>query len=296
MTRRKRGFGVSKWTTFSPDGLCLCGCRNQTRPIPSGPLKGRPRAFFSSGHAKRASEAWRWTRKHGDDVPKICGCGCGLTTPRAVNGPNGQRKGRYLDFIKGHNNRESLPRIHRRVCACGCGEITARMRNKYVHGHNRRTLTLAQRFWAMVQKTETCWLWTGATTSGPLRYGVIMVRERGRRLRASRLSWELDHGSIPDDKLALHKCDNPLCVRPDHLFLGDHADNARDKVAKGRQLHGERHRHTRLTATAVLEIRRSPKDTLTRRYLAAKFGVSNAVISNVDAGRSWRHVHDGGVA
>lgn len=90
-------------------------------------------------------------------------------------------------------------------------------------------MTLEQRFWAQIEKTDSCWNWTGARNP---RYG--MIKRDGRRVGAHRVSWELANGAIPQGLWVLHRCDNPRCVRPDHLFLGNRLDNMRDMGAKGR--------------------------------------------------------------
>lgn len=96
-----------------------------------------------------------------------------------------------------------------------------------------RTRSLAARFWAKVNKTPTCWLWTANRL--PKGYGVINVGGRaGSQQLAHRVSWELHFGPIPDGLWVLHRCDNPPCVRPDHLFLGTVQDNVDDMVTKGR--------------------------------------------------------------
>lgn len=95
------------------------------------------------------------------------------------------------------------------------------------------TQTLESRLWARVDKTEDgCWEWTGARKEGG--YGVVSFA--GRLHRTHRLSYELAHGAFPSWMLVLHRCDNPPCLRPDHLFLGDYVDNGRDMAAKGRQV------------------------------------------------------------
>lgn len=89
-----------------------------------------------------------------------------------------------------------------------------------------------ERFWKNVHKTESgCWVWCGP--QGHNGYG--MFWNDGRSVRAHRLSLEMSTGKrIPTGMLVLHKCDNPPCVNPDHLFLGTHHDNAIDAVNKGR--------------------------------------------------------------
>lgn len=113
---------------------------------------------------------------------------------------------------------------------------------------------LTERFWAKVQKTDTCWFWTGAHL--PLGYGLLTRREGGER-RANRIAWELASGeSIPPGSVVCHVCDNPPCVRNDdvgtyevngaihprygHLFLATMKDNSQDMLAKsrGRWQHG----------------------------------------------------------
>lgn len=96
--------------------------------------------------------------------------------------------------------------------------------------------TPEQRFWKNVRKTDACWEWTASKRDRG--YGQFMPKP-GRPIIASRFSWELAHGSPPPaGAFVLHTCDNPSCVRPDHLFLGTHDDNMADMMAKGRAFNG----------------------------------------------------------
>lgn len=127
-----------------------------------------------------------------------------------------------------------------------------------------------------------CWMWIG-TVDGR-GYGAIKDGKKMRR--ATRVSWELYRGAFDTNLRLLHKCDNPLCVNPDHLLLGTNWDNTRDMFAKGRA-HDRRGNNAKLTPEQVVEIRTS---ALTGRALAAKFGVSTATISFVRSGKRWSHV------
>ena len=140
-----------------------------------------------------------------------------------------------------------------------------------------------ERFWAKVVKEPNsgCWLWTGASSHG---YGSL--RFRGHGCRAHRVAWELHRGAVPNGVSVLHKCDTPLCVNPDHLFLGTQADNIKDAVAKGRIRRGGEAGPSKLTADQVWEIRRRlPTSTVT--VLAREFSVAPASIRWIRDGKSW---------
>lgn len=92
------------------------------------------------------------------------------------------------------------------------------------------SVPLSERFWAKVKKTKSCWNWIGSVSRGR---GQINI---GGKIRfASRVSWTIHEGRIPRGKKVLHRCDNPLCVRPSHLFLGSHYENMMDMQRKGRK-------------------------------------------------------------
>jgi len=97
----------------------------------------------------------------------------------------------------------------------------------------KKAAPLQVRFWSFVNKTDGCWIWTGSTNKKG--YGQMSQGKRGLRpLHVHRVSWEIHNGQIPDDQCVLHRCDNPACVRPDHLFLGTEKENTRDMMSKER--------------------------------------------------------------
>jgi hypothetical protein len=87
-----------------------------------------------------------------------------------------------------------------------------------------------RRFWSKVDKSGDCWTWTAGRDG---KYGKFCM-PKGQSCRAHRISYEMAHGPIPDGMFVCHRCDNPLCVRPDHLFIGSNRDNVHDAVRKGR--------------------------------------------------------------
>lgn len=94
-------------------------------------------------------------------------------------------------------------------------------------------MTLEERFWEKVEKTDTCWIWRGATNSRG--YGVIQLNKKAQY--AHRVVLELVGTPVSTGLIVCHRCDNPPCVRPDHLFIGTVQDNSDDMKAKGRQAH-----------------------------------------------------------
>ena len=144
-----------------------------------------------------------------------------------------------------------------------------------------------------IDPRTACWNWTASLR--PTGYG--QMRYLGTTELAHRVAWMLFRGPIPKANNrygtmnVLHHCDNPKCVNPQHLFIGDQADNVRDAVAKQRWgkrgCQGERHGRSRLKEKDVREIRRS---SLSTQQLAVKYKVSKSAIQHVLKGRSWTHL------
>ncbi len=153
------------------------------------------------------------------------------------------------------------------------------------------------RFFSRIDKTDSCWLWTGTKMNcgrkkGYSVYGVLWVGGRNGNYRfAHRISYELNVGSIPDGMFVCHRCDNPLCVNPDHLFLSTPADNNHDMRDKGRAARGELNATAKLTEDIVRIIRRAYKTGATQTELAAIYNVTQANVSEVVNRRTWRHVN-----
>ena len=148
---------------------------------------------------------------------------------------------------------------------------------------------LVDRFWQYVIVGMDCWGWAGATTDWG--YGVLRLDAPSRRMAlAHRVSWELHNGPVPDGLWILHRCDNPPCANPAHLYPGSHDANMRDAKSRRRmQFGGERH-NARLSAAKVHEIRVACAAGLSQAVLATRFGVSQPTISDVVTGRTWAHV------
>lgn len=150
-----------------------------------------------------------------------------------------------------------------------------------------RRVPLGDRVWSRVVKTGAgCWEWAGNRSA--LGYGIVTV-QHSTRLRAHRVAWELANGPIPDGVAVCHRCDNPPCINPDHLFLGTHADNMRDMVGKARQPHGARNARAKLTADQVAELRAARARGEPLASLASRFGLTKSGACHVAKGRAWKH-------
>lgn len=151
-----------------------------------------------------------------------------------------------------------------------------------------------QRFWAKVDKTDDCWIWTGCLSGNRRSTGQPQFRIANKTYYSHRVSWEMANGDIPEDLCVLHKCDVPQCVKPDHLFLGTQLDNIRDMVQKGRargnNIKGEDHTLHKLVDANIREIRQLSVQRVPQRKIAKRYGVSQYVVWAIIHRRMWNHI------
>lgn len=163
--------------------------------------------------------------------------------------------------------------------------------------------TFPERFWNKVDKNGTfpthrpelgqCWKWTGMKAGWKRAYGYIGRGKAGSgRETANRASWLLHHGPIPDGLYVLHKCDNPECTNPDHIFLGTPKQNTCDMIQKGRMIignhTGEHNGRATTTSETVALIRAAyVPGYVTKKQLSDRFGVSFHVIKGIVEHRTW---------
>lgn len=145
-------------------------------------------------------------------------------------------------------------------------------------------------FWAKVDMLGECWVWTGATG----RWGYGKLRYGGHDYSAHRCAYEFTYGPAQKGLFVCHRCDNPPCVNPAHLFLGTAKDNTADMHAKGRAARagaaGEANRAARLSADDVLQIRNQFAAGVAPKELAAVFGVGSSGINRIIRGSAWSQV------
>lgn len=173
-------------------------------------------------------------------------------------------------------------------CECGCGTAIVINPEQYYrgipqcawgHGGRRTKEEFSKDFWKIVDKTKTCWVWAGCTNQDG--YGSLSYL--GKIDKAHRVSYKLNIGEIPEDMEVCHHCDNPPCVRPDHLFLGTHEDNMKDRDKKGRAA-------KKLSEDKVKDIAELVNFGWTHQRVAEKFGVARVSVTKIMNGTVWTHV------
>lgn len=162
-------------------------------------------------------------------------------------------------------------------------------------GHpNRKWPTLLERFWAKVDKAPgygpwgDCWVWTAYRDE----FGYGRLNRRGfSGGMAHRTSYDINVGTIPPGMMVRHRCDNPSCVRPDHLELGTAQQNSDDQTERGRQRapKGAAHHSNKLTDDQARAIFYDPR---TQREIAAEYGISQSAVMMIKTKRNWRHLWD----
>lgn len=150
-----------------------------------------------------------------------------------------------------------------------------------------------EKFEEKIKKTSKCWEWQAClSVKGYGQFGIYRDG-KWKVVAAHRVSYELYVGSIPDGMQVLHHCDNPSCVKPDHLFLGTNDENVADRVAKGRNavMVGDKNPRAVLNENDVINIRQMLKyNVKSQKKIAEEYNVSCSTISHINTRRLWPHV------
>lgn len=135
--------------------------------------------------------------------------------------------------------------------------------------------------------SNECWPWLGKLNS----WGYGRIRHGGIQAMAHRVAYQLQTGKNIDGLIAMHICDNPICCNPNHIALGTHADNQKDKFNKDRQAKGETNGQSILNEEQVIEARKLYVETKTTyKKLAEKYGVCKDTMQKAIRGIYWKHI------
>ncbi|MGV2914654.1 HNH endonuclease [Streptomyces alfalfae] len=153
-------------------------------------------------------------------------------------------------------------------------------------------LSVEERFWNKVDRSggpAACWPWK--SSKDRKGYGQFHVSVERGRVPAHTFAVEMATGEpCPPGHEGCHRCDNPPCCNPNHVYYGTRKQNVADTWAHGRGRRGSRHSKALLDEAAVLSIRQRFASGETTPALAAQFGVSDGCITSIVLGRSWKHV------
>lgn len=145
---------------------------------------------------------------------------------------------------------------------------------------------IQKRFWSKVDKSGSCWVWKAGKF--PNGYGSFWMN--GKSIGAHTCSWRFHFGKVPPGKYVLHSCDNPSCVNPEHLFLGTHGDNMKDKATKGRQTRGIDVNTCKLSESDVIEIRNLFLCGIDQLSISSNYGVSRRTINHIVNRKTWKDI------
>jgi hypothetical protein len=159
-------------------------------------------------------------------------------------------------------------------------------RLRHVHTRGRVAGSIRERFEEkyVPEPNSGCWLWLcHKDVNG---YGVLTVRGKPRTRRAHRISYELHIGPVSPELLVCHRCDNPACVNPEHLYIGTQVDNMRDRTLRSRNA------SSKLSVEAVCQIRELAERGVRRVTIAERCSVSQSTIQRILSGESWGHARE----
>lgn len=180
-----------------------------------------------------------------------------------------------------------IARGYARFCSRPCANL------------KRPVMPVAERFWSFVNKTDGCWIWTGAKDADGYGHFTIRRQRKCEQFRSHRMSWILTFGELAADILVLHNCDKNypcgdisyrLCVRPEHLWLGTNIENIRDMDEKRRRAIGHRNGTAKLTDDKVRYARQQHAAGRSIVSIAKELEVTQSVMGKAISGQLWKHV------
>lgn len=243
--------------------------------------------------ARRRSyeEITNWVKQN--EGKHFCACGCGAEI-KILRRYSKSQIPRWLNEHKAPKVKDEAitkwveDNTDKHLCKCGCGGFV-KIRRVHIHRgiperiKNHQGNVTEAYFWSKAtHPDEGCWEWQAEKTSNG--YGAYRKSGQGRKIYlAHRYAYELAYGAFDKKLFVCHKCDNPQCIRPDHLFLGTNEDNMKDAVRKQRQ-------KRTLSNEKVREIVKLKEQGENGAKIALKYDVAPTTIYSIFAGETWSHV------
>jgi len=190
----------------------------------------------------------------------------------------------------------NIHKIRRKFCSPSCIRYTGPIESlaatkgkgiwQTVSDKDRFTYIM-ERYEKLVIRSDGCWSWKNKLIANG--YGTIQTG-RNKMILAHRASWLIHNGEIPTGLLVLHKCDNPPCTNPDHLFLGTHKDNMQDCIRKGRRhaRKGELHYRAKINMNIARQIKELIASGSSQSAIGRMFNISPSTVQNIADGKTWK--------
>lgn len=201
-------------------------------------------------------------------------------------------KSKCLSCKKEFNWKKQHKNYIRKFCCHKCALIfNNEKQKKWTYATEEERIEMMRvKFEKSVIKKNGCWDWKGYKDKYGYTYISGFRDMKKYHIRGNRVSWEIHYGKIPENILVCHKCDNPSCTNPEHLFLGTIRENNEDRTIKNRQSKGENVPGHILKELEVKEIKKKLKEKVCQRRIAEEYKVSYATICMIKKGKTWKHV------
>jgi|SRR6476620_58890 len=147
-----------------------------------------------------------------------------------------------------------------------------------------------ERFWSKVDKSGDCWVWTDCQDRDGYGQFCTYINKKRKQYKAHRVSFFISNGSIDDELLVCHACDNTSCVNPKHLFQGTVQDNSDDMTSKKRQAKGSSNGNSKLVEKDVVQIKHWITSGAKQVDIAEIYGITQTMVSCIKNGKSWSHL------
>jgi len=235
---------------------------------------------------KKCGKEFKWKRNKGQNLPLWCSASC-----------RGHKKYEKREIHickcetcgKGFISKKTSKNWVGKFCSVSC-RVAAKswLKNRLIWKNltdSEKLKIMKKRFESHVVKKDGCWGWK--STIHHSGYALIKLE---KQIGAHVASWIIHNGQIPKEMCVCHKCDNPVCSNPDHLFLGSHKDNSQDMVKKKRHSFGEKNFFSKLHEDDVIKIKELLDNKISCAEISRRFNVTQGCVHHIKSGKTWKHI------